>query len=126
MDAVRFHASFSFTSSERPGTRALELGESVPNEVRVDRLRTLQALQEEHTQAWLKSMLGTRQEVLIEGVSKTNPDRVSGRSAQNRPVHVDGDFEPGTLTANDHADGPGVAFYTIQAHGQTFGVQFFL
>jgi tRNA-2-methylthio-N6-dimethylallyladenosine synthase len=97
MDEIRYQASFSFAYSERPGTRAVELDGAVPQPVRMDRLRRLQALQEQHTQTCLQEMLGSTQSVLIEGPSKTNPNRSSGRSGQNRPVHVDGTFLPGIL-----------------------------
>lgn len=97
MEEVRFQSAFSFAYSERVGTRALKMDPEVPEDVRFDRLRELQALQDRITGEWLESMVGRRYVVLIEGASKTDATRSTGRTGQNRPVHVDGLFEPGTM-----------------------------
>jgi len=97
LDRVRYHSAYSFAYSERVGTRALRIEPAVPPEVRFERLRILQAKQEEITQAHLRAMVGQRYEVLIEGPSRTDPSRVTGRTGQNRPVHVDGAHAPGTF-----------------------------
>lgn len=97
LEEVRFQGVFSFAYSERVGTRALELESEVPHEERARRLRELQELQERITQAWLMRMVGRQYSVLIEGPSKTDRTRSTGRTGQNRPVHVDGVFEPGAM-----------------------------
>ena len=38
-----------------------------------------------------RAMLGKRVEILIEGISKTDPSRVTGRDFANRLVHCPGD-----------------------------------
>ncbi len=100
MREVRFHGAFSFAYSERVGTKALEMS-SVPVEERFDRLRELQALQDEITQERLNDAVGQRQTVLIEGLSKKDATRSTGRNGQNRPVHVAGTYEPGTVLQVD-------------------------
>ncbi len=95
MEEVRFQGAFSFAYSERVGTRALKIEPAVDAQVRFDRLRALQNLQEQITQSWLQTMVGNRYSVLIEGPSKTDATRSTGRTGQNRPVHVDGSYEPG-------------------------------
>jgi tRNA-2-methylthio-N6-dimethylallyladenosine synthase len=97
MRQVRFHSAFSFAYSERKGTKALELGDSVAPEERLRRLHVLQALQEEHSQEWLAQMVGRSETLMIEGPSKSDPTRSSGRSGNNRMVHVDGLYPPGTF-----------------------------
>ena len=97
LEQVRFQAAFSFAYSERVRTRALDLEPTVPVEERMRRLRVLQELQDEITQEWLSSMVGQRHTVLVEGPSKTDDSRSTGRTGQNRPCHVDGRFEAGTL-----------------------------
>lgn len=97
LEVVRYHAAFSFAYSERVGTRALRIEPAVPVEERFRRLRVLQTRQDEITGERLKEAVGRRQQVLIEGPSKTNPSRSTGRNGENRPVHVDGQYEPGTL-----------------------------
>jgi tRNA-2-methylthio-N6-dimethylallyladenosine synthase len=97
LEEVRFQGAFSFAYSERVGTRALKIDPAVPEEVRFDRLRELQTLQDRITHEWLETMVGQTHEVLIEGPSKTDPLRSSGRTGQNRPVHVQGTFEAGAM-----------------------------
>ena len=97
MEEVRFQGAFSFAYSERTGTKAVELEPAVPVPERFRRLAVLQKLQDRITKEWLTGMVGQRETVLIEGPSKSNPSRSSGRTGQNRPVHVDGSFAPGTM-----------------------------
>ncbi len=101
VERVRFQGAFSFAYSERVGTRALAIEPAVPLEERFRRLRVLQALQDGITKQWLTSMVGQRFTVMIEGPSKSDPSRSTGRTGQNRPVHVDGHFAPGTLLEVD-------------------------
>ncbi|MCA9550807.1 MAG: tRNA (N6-isopentenyl adenosine(37)-C2)-methylthiotransferase MiaB [Myxococcales bacterium] len=101
MEEVRYQGAFSFAFSERTGTKAVEFPDPVPVPERFERLRILQARQDEITQEWLQSMVGERQTVLVEGPSKTDPTRSTGRNGQNRPVHVDGIYAPGTLLEVD-------------------------
>lgn len=101
MERARFMASYSFAYSERVGTRALQIDPAVPVEERMRRLHVLQDLQDRLTKAWLDGMVGHRYDVLIEGPSKTDATRSTGRTGQNRPVHVDGTFEPGTMLSVD-------------------------
>lgn len=98
MEAVRYDSSYSFAYSERSGTRAVEIEEGVVDpEERRRRLYVLQALQERHTQERLAPMIGRRYPVLIEGPSKSDPSRSSGRTGTNRMVHVDGTLPAGTV-----------------------------
>ncbi len=97
MERVNFQASYSFAYSERVGTRALQIEPEVPLEERMRRLHVLQALQNTLTKRWLEGMVGQTQTVMIEGPSKTDATRSTGRNGQNRPVHVDGTFTPGTM-----------------------------
>ena len=101
MEEVRYQGAFSFAFSERTGTKAVEFPDPVPVPERFERLRILQARQDEITQEWLQSMVGERQTVLVEGPSKTDPTRSTGLNGQNRPVHVDGIYAPGTLLEVD-------------------------
>jgi len=95
MRRVRFHGAFSFAYSERTGTKAADYDGAVEPKERLRRLHVLQALQDEHTAEWQNAMVGQRYSVLIEGPSKTNHERSSGRTTSNRLVHVDGTYEAG-------------------------------
>lgn len=85
-----FVAAFGFKYSPRPHTPALKLGDDVPEEVKDDRLSRLFALVAEQQQAHLASLVGTLQEVLVEGPSRGGAEnRYSGRSGRHEIVHVD-------------------------------------
>ena len=69
LDEVRFTTIYSFAYSERPGTAASRLGDSVPLAVKKRRLAEVQGLQRKITDAWLASFAGAQTEVLFEGPS---------------------------------------------------------
>ena len=58
-----------------------------------ERNQELLRIQGELTTAKNAALIGTRQEVLCEGPSKTNKERLSGRTSQNKIVIFDGDEE---------------------------------
>ena len=97
VEEVRYHSAYSFAYSERTGTRALDLAGAVPVPERFERLRALQAVQDRISKAYLDAMVGSRQQIMVEGPSKTDATRVTGRTGQNRPVHVPGSYAPGVL-----------------------------
>ncbi len=82
-----FVAAFAFKYSPRPYTPALKLGDDVPNEVKDARLQALFAQVEKQQGAHLSTLVGTTQEVLVEGPSRTE-GRFSGRSGRHEIVHV--------------------------------------
>ena len=85
VERVQYHSAYSFAYSERVGTRALDIEGAVPVEERFERLRALQALQDRITKAYLDAMVGTRQEIMVEGPSKTDP--IAGvRSNRPKPA----------------------------------------
>jgi len=94
LDLVRevgFVSVFGFKFSPRPHTPALKLADDVPEEEKSSRLQRLFALSEALGGAHLASLVGTRQEVLIEGPSRTanGAPRVTGRTKRSEIVHVD-------------------------------------
>ncbi|MGF1511588.1 MAG: tRNA (N6-isopentenyl adenosine(37)-C2)-methylthiotransferase MiaB [Myxococcota bacterium] len=97
IEEVQYHSAYSFAYSERVGTRALKIEPSVPNEVRFQRLRTLQQRQEEITRSWLESMVGRVYRVMVEGPSRSDGARSTGRTGTFRAVHVDGLVPAGTM-----------------------------
>jgi len=77
------------TSASRPFTPALKLADDVPEAEKSERLARLFEVAEAQTRAHLATLVGTRQEVLVEGPGKT-PKSWEGRTARNEIVHVDG------------------------------------
>ena len=87
MREVGFDASFMFKYSERPGTMASKhLPDNVAEEVKIDRLNRMIALQNELSLASHRSEIGREVEVLIEGVARRSREQMVGRTPQNKTV----------------------------------------
>ncbi|MDX9883742.1 MAG: tRNA (N6-isopentenyl adenosine(37)-C2)-methylthiotransferase MiaB [Prolixibacteraceae bacterium] len=87
MEEVRFDMAFMFKYSERPGTYAHQHQEDdVPEETKLRRLNEIIALQNKISLKNNREDVGNVFEVLVEGVSKRNPDELFGRSSQNKTV----------------------------------------
>ena len=90
IEDVGFDNSFSFIYSKRPGTPAAELLDEVPHAVKQARLVKLQKRIEGNELAISQSMVGNRERVLVEGVSKKNASELAGRTDNNRIVNFPG------------------------------------
>lgn len=87
MKEAGFDAAFMFKYSERPGTLASrEMPDNVPEEVKIDRLNRMIALQNELSLESNRRDIGKTFEVLVEGPSKRNDDEFCGRTSQNKFV----------------------------------------
>jgi len=85
MREVGFDSSFMFKYSERPGTLASRtMPDNVPEEVKIDRLNRMIALQNELSLASNLRDVGHTFDVLVEGVSKRSKEQMVGRSSQNK------------------------------------------
>jgi tRNA-2-methylthio-N6-dimethylallyladenosine synthase len=88
MREVAFTDSFSFKYSPRPGTPATRRGlEPVEPREAQAHLEELQALQRELTSRYQQRRVGERTAVLVEGPSRRDPARASGRCPWNRVVN---------------------------------------
>ncbi|MFH1212969.1 MAG: tRNA (N6-isopentenyl adenosine(37)-C2)-methylthiotransferase MiaB [Candidatus Neomarinimicrobiota bacterium] len=86
MRSVRFDAAFMFKYSPRSGTKAAAMPDNVPEDEKARRLKEVIQLQKNHTLERNKAMIGTVQEILIDGVSKKNPAEMIGRTDTNKIV----------------------------------------
>jgi len=91
IEDVKFDASFSFVYSPRPGTPAAEMPDDTPQEVKLERLQRLQALNTKHAQEISQSMVGSIQRVLVVGKAKRGENMLSARTDNNRIVTFNGD-----------------------------------
>jgi len=92
LDLVRrvgFVAAFCFKYSPRPHTPALQLPDDVPEEVKDARLARLFEVVAAQQSSHLASLVGTTQEVLVEGPSRGSAHRFTGRSGRHEIVHVE-------------------------------------
>ncbi len=103
VDEVGFDQAFTFRYSPRPGTAAAALTDRfVPDEVVAERYGRLDARVRAHSRAAHGRLIGTDQELLIEGPSRTDAARWSGRTPGNHLVHLPAPdparpFHPGDL-----------------------------
>ena len=87
MREVGFDSAFMFKYSERPGTFAAKnLPDNVPEEVKIDRLNRMIALQNGLSQCSNRNDVGKTFEVLVEGYSKRSRDDMFGRTQQNKVI----------------------------------------
>ena len=87
---IGFDQSFSFIYSERPGTPAAELPDRIIDSIKQERLAILQDSINDSAFAISTSMIGSVQQVLIDGYSRKNPKDLSGRTANNRVINFNG------------------------------------
>lgn len=95
-----FDSAFMFKYSERPGTYASRyLPDDIPDEVKIDRLNRMIALQNELSAESNRRDEGKVFEVLVEGRSKRSASDLFGRTSQNKVVvfaaPADGSVRPG-------------------------------
>ena len=87
IDDVGFDHSFSFIYSARPGTPAAERVDDVSLQVKRMRLSRLQARISEMAAAISEAMVGTVQNVLVEGPARKGEGMLAGRTENNRVVN---------------------------------------
>lgn len=87
MREAGFDSAFMFKYSERPGTLASrEMPDNIPEEVKIERLNRMIALQNELSLESNRRDIGKTFEVLVEGPSKRDPEEYCGRTSQNKFV----------------------------------------
>ena len=87
MKEVGFDLAYMFKYSERPGTKASKtLPDNIDEATKGRRLQKLIELQTGWSLESNRRDIGKTFEVLVEGVSKKNPDEMHGRSSQNKVV----------------------------------------
>lgn len=91
IEAVGFDSAFSFVYSPRPGTPAADLPDDTPAALKLERLQRLQALIESNSRAMSQSMVGSLQQVLVEGPARKDPTEFTGRTSNFRSVNFAGD-----------------------------------
>jgi tRNA-2-methylthio-N6-dimethylallyladenosine synthase len=84
---IGFDHSFSFIYSARPGTPAAELPDTLPDEVKKQRLAILQERLNQQAMQISRRMVGSEQRILVTGVSKKDPGQLQGRTENNRVVN---------------------------------------
>jgi tRNA-2-methylthio-N6-dimethylallyladenosine synthase len=85
---IGFAAAYSFKYSPRPGTKAAEAADLVPEDIKTKRLHALQALILEQQTDFNRSTLGKTVSVLFEKAGR-HAGQIAGKSPYLQAVHAD-------------------------------------
>ena len=100
VEEVGYDGAFTFLFSPRRGTEAARLSEGlVPHEQKVERLERLVEVVQRRARERVQRFVGRTVEVLVEGASRTDPERLRGRTRHNKVVNFSGLAAPGELAA---------------------------
>jgi tRNA-2-methylthio-N6-dimethylallyladenosine synthase len=97
VDAVGYDSAFTFVFSPRRETEAATLPDQVPHLVKRERMERLVELVQRRALERSERFIGTAQEVLVEGPSRTDPSRLRGRTRHNKTVNFTGLARAGEL-----------------------------
>jgi tRNA-2-methylthio-N6-dimethylallyladenosine synthase len=102
VDEVGYDGAFTFIFSPRRGTHAATIDEQlVPHEEKVARMERLVELVQRRARERAQRFVGRTVEVLVEGPSRTDPERLRGRTRHNKVANFAGLAQPGELTLID-------------------------
>lgn len=90
MKQARFAGSFIFKYSPRPGTVSAEMADDVPVKVKKERNQILLKLQSEISLEKNRALIGKEVEILVEGRSRIDSTKQTGRTRRNQIVAVEG------------------------------------
>jgi tRNA-2-methylthio-N6-dimethylallyladenosine synthase len=98
VEEVRYDSAFTFIFSPRRGTLAAELENALPHRVKSERMERLVDAVQRHAAERAQRFVGRTMDVLVEGPSRTDPDKLRGRIRHNKTINFTGVAAPGELT----------------------------
>src|SRR4029077_18930444 len=99
VEQVGYDGAFTFLFSARRGTEAADMTEGiVAHPLKVERMERLLEAVKRHAHRRAQRFVGRTLEVLVEGPSRTDPERLRGRTRHNKVVNFAGWAAPGELT----------------------------
>lgn len=90
---IRFDGIFVFKYSKRPNTSALSLPGHLQDEIKAERFSRVLDIQNYITLEKNRGIIGKNIEILVEGKSKTDNDKMTGRTRTNKIVNFRGNIE---------------------------------
>ena len=99
VDEVSFDHAFTFNYSPRRGTDAARSEQQVPEDVKGERMTRLVELVQKHARLRNDLLVGTVQEALVEGPSRTDRDVLRGKTRGNKTILFAGSAAAGELVA---------------------------
>jgi tRNA-2-methylthio-N6-dimethylallyladenosine synthase len=106
LEAVGYDGVFGFKYSPRPNTPAIHMQDSIPEDVKAQRLAILNDRQREIQRVNYQRHMDQRLEVMVEG-HNTARGQVIGRSTQNKTVN----FTYGNLSGSAEIEAPAIGSY---------------
>ena len=98
VEQVGYDSAFTFIFSPRRGTEAALLTDGVvPHADKVARMERLVEVVQRGARERAQRFVGRTVEVLVEGASRTDPERLRGRTRHNKVVNFSGLATPGEL-----------------------------
>ena len=91
VDEVKYESAFTFIYSPRRGTPAAKMEDNVTYEDKTRRFKELVKHLEVNIEKDANSYVGNTYKVLVDGVSKTDKNMLSGYTESNKLVHFKGD-----------------------------------
>jgi tRNA-2-methylthio-N6-dimethylallyladenosine synthase len=96
-EEVGYDSAFTFIFSPRRGTLAAELPDQLPHDVKRERMERLVEVVQRRATERAQRFVGRTMEVLVEGPSRTDPDKLRGRTRHNKTVNFHGAARPGEM-----------------------------
>ena len=90
VEDLKFDGGYSFIYSPRPGTPAMYEKDDIKDSVKKTRLKKLQELLKGMNKEFANKILGTEEEILVEGYSVRNKNELFGRTSSNKVVNFNG------------------------------------
>jgi tRNA-2-methylthio-N6-dimethylallyladenosine synthase len=97
-EEVGYDSAFTFIFSPRRGTEAAKFPDPLPHGVKRERMERLIEVVQRRALDRSERFVGTTQEVLVEGPSRTDPAKLRGRTRHNKTVNFTGVAAAGDLT----------------------------
>ena len=104
VEEIDFDGMFAFKYSRRKGTKAYDMPGQVPDNVKAERLKRLLSIQEDIALKRNRALVGSVQEILIEGSSETDSSMLMGRTRSNKIVTIDNNGAPEGTVFNVRID----------------------
>jgi tRNA-2-methylthio-N6-dimethylallyladenosine synthase len=97
VEEVGFDSAYTFVYSPRHGTEAATMPDQVPHELKIERMERLVEATQRSASERNRARIGTVEQVLVEGPSRTDTAVLRGRTRRNTTVNFEGSAQPGTL-----------------------------
>ena len=88
MREVKYDGAYMFKYSAREGTKAYNMQDDVPDEIKTKRLQEIIELQQQISFKINQGLMGKEETILVEGFSRKSDKFLSGRSDTNKVVII--------------------------------------